>query len=45
MWMGLGQQVAIANGSYIIETKPVSIEQCSCLNSTLIAEEVAPTNE
>lgn len=34
LWMGLGQQVSIASGSYVIPEKETSIEGCPCLNVT-----------
>ncbi|KAK4878986.1 hypothetical protein RN001_007132 [Aquatica leii] len=34
MWMGLGQQLAVANGTYTLEQKSTSIDQCACLNTT-----------
>lgn len=40
LWMGLGQQVAVASGTYGLEQKPTSIEQCPCLNSTLKLTEI-----
>ncbi|KAF5294064.1 hypothetical protein FQA39_LY13538 [Lamprigera yunnana] len=34
LWMGIGQQVAVANGSYTLQLKPTSIRYCPCLNKT-----------
>ncbi|KAF5303095.1 hypothetical protein FQR65_LT08427 [Abscondita terminalis] len=34
MWLGLGQQIAFANGTYVLEHKPTSTEHCECLNVT-----------
>lgn len=38
MWMGLGQQVAKANGLYTVEVKAASIDKCPCLNVTTVEE-------
>lgn len=34
LWMGLGQQVAVASGTYSFPIKPVNVDTCPCLNST-----------
>ncbi|KAB0798655.1 hypothetical protein PPYR_09648 [Photinus pyralis] len=44
LWMGIGQQVAVANGSYVVQQKPVSVEGCRCLNHTEIAAEAVGQN-
>lgn len=42
MVMGLGQQVAVANGSYYVEPKESNVDKCPCLNRTAFyAEEAA----
>lgn len=34
VWMGIGQQIAIASGNFHDTPKETSIDQCPCLNST-----------
>ncbi|VEN50359.1 unnamed protein product [Callosobruchus maculatus] len=44
--MCIGQQVAIANGTFEEKTKPTSIENCCCLNVTKIGtKDVIPDSE
>ncbi|XP_066602040.1 sodium-coupled monocarboxylate transporter 1 isoform X2 [Prorops nasuta] len=34
LWIGLGAQIAVLNGQISLDTKPVSIDGCPCVNST-----------
>lgn len=45
LWMGLGQQVSIASGIYIIPEKPTSIQGCPCLNLTEATNEAVNSDE
>ncbi|XP_012280964.1 sodium-coupled monocarboxylate transporter 1 [Orussus abietinus] len=39
LWIGLGAQVAVFNGQIHLESKPISIDGCTCLNSTTFLED------
>ncbi|KAK5645805.1 hypothetical protein RI129_004269 [Pyrocoelia pectoralis] len=39
LWMGMGQQVSVANGTYTVQQKAISVEGCHCLNHTENAAE------
>ncbi|XP_017784801.1 PREDICTED: sodium-coupled monocarboxylate transporter 2-like [Nicrophorus vespilloides] len=45
VWMGLGQQIAIASGNLSEDSKPSSTEQCPCLNATIIPEALVQSHE
>ncbi|XP_076377509.1 sodium-coupled monocarboxylate transporter 1 [Megalopta genalis] len=34
LWIGLGAQIAVLNGLIHLDSKPVSIDACPCINST-----------
>lgn len=36
LWIGLGAQVAVLNGQIHLNSKPVSIDACPCVNSTTV---------
>lgn len=37
MWIGLGAQIATVNGQIELDSKPISIAGCPCINETTIA--------
>ncbi|XP_017758967.1 PREDICTED: sodium-coupled monocarboxylate transporter 1-like [Eufriesea mexicana] len=36
LWIGLGAQIAVLNGQIYLDSKPVSVNACSCINTTAI---------
>ena len=42
MWIGLGQQYALASGAFEIKEKSTSIENCLCFNSSTMASTEEP---
>lgn len=36
LWIGLGAQVAAVNGQIQLDSKPISIANCTCINETTI---------
>jgi sodium-coupled monocarboxylate transporter 8/12 len=36
LWIGLGAQVATANGQIQLDSKPTSIAMCPCINETTL---------
>ncbi|XP_076684546.1 sodium-coupled monocarboxylate transporter 1 [Andrena cerasifolii] len=45
LWIGLGAQVAVLRGHIHLDTKPVSIDACPCINSTTAAIGSHPTDD
>lgn len=41
MWMGLGNQISQASGDLVFDVKLTSIENCPCLNSTSVIQDIA----